>query len=64
MVVVEQDGENAGVLARRLQFFVVSIADLARRRRPRLRVAVDLDQPELLDRLRLAVLGDFEVGLG
>ena len=35
----------------------------SRRRLARLRVAVHLDQPELLDRLRLAVLEHLEVGL-
>ena len=63
VIVVEEEREDPHVVARGLELFVVAIANLLRRRTARLRVAVDLDQLELLDRLRLAVLEDLEVGL-
>ena len=63
VVVVEQDREDADVVARRLGLFVVAVADRARRRVARLRIAVHLDQAELLHRLRLVVLEDVEVFL-
>ena len=47
----------------RLGLLVVAIADRARRRIARLRVAVHLDQAELLHRLRLVVLEDLELVL-
>jgi hypothetical protein len=63
VIVVEEDRVDAHVLCLRLGLLVVAIADLANRRLAGLRVPVDLDRRELLDRLRLAVLGHLEVHL-
>ena len=64
MVVVEEDREQPDVVARRFHFLVVVGADFARRLLDRVGgAAVELDQLEGLDLLRLAVLGDLEVAL-
>ena len=58
VVVVEEDREQPDVVARRFGFLVVVGADLARRLLDRVGdAAVELDQLEGLDLLRLAVLG-------
>ena len=63
VIVVEEDDEHARVVARRFALLVVAVANLLRGRIAGLRIAVDFDQAELLDRLRLVVLENFEVGL-
>ncbi len=62
VIVVEEDGEQPHVLALRLGLLVVAVPDGARRRFAGTRVvAVDPDELELLDRLRLVVFEDLEV---
>jgi hypothetical protein len=63
VIVVEEEEEQPDVFARGLGLLVVPVADLARRQFAGPHVAVDLDEPELLDRLRLLVLEHLEVGL-
>ena len=64
VVVVEEDREQADVVSRRLRLFVFVGADGAGRTvRAGHRAAIELDELEAFDRLRLAVLGDFEVAL-
>ena len=63
-VVARGDREHPDVVASRLHFLVVVVADFARRLFDRIRgAAVELDQLEGLDLLRFAVLGDLEVAL-
>ena len=64
MVVVQEDREQADVVAPRLQFLVGLGADRARRLGTGRDVAVGADQFEQVDRLELVVLVDFKVGLG
>ena len=64
VIVVEKDREQPHVVFRGFRGFVVVVAD--RPRRPvggRHRAAVELHELERLDVLRLAVLGDLEIGL-
>jgi hypothetical protein len=64
VVVVEEDGEQAHVLARRFHLFVVVGPDFARRFLDCLgHASVQLDETERFDLLRLAVFGDVEVRL-
>ena len=64
VVVVEEDREQPDVVARRLHLLVVVVPDFARRFLDRVGgAAVELDQLEGLDLLRLAVFGDLEVAL-
>ena len=63
MVVVDEEHEQPHVVLGNLDLFVDAVAQLARRRLAGPRIAVDANQAELLDRLRLPVLEHFEVGL-
>ncbi len=64
VVVVEEKGEQPHVVAGGFILLVGIGADLARRLAAGLhQTAVELDEAEGLDLLRLAVLGDFEVAL-
>ena len=63
VIVVEEHREQPHVLARRFRFLVGVGPDLADRLLRRFRgAAIELDQPERFDFLRLAVLGHVEVG--
>jgi hypothetical protein len=63
VVVVEKEREQPDIVAGRFGFLVGVGADLPRRRTTVLhQPAVELDETEGLDFLRLAVLGDLEVG--
>ncbi len=64
MIIVEEDQEEAHVLACRLPLFVKARANLARWRLARARVAVDSNEPKLLDGLGLTVFEELEIGLG
>jgi hypothetical protein len=61
VIVVEEDREQPDVVTPRLRFLVIDRANLTRGRFARLGIAGHLDQPELFDRLRLAVLHHFEI---
>ena len=62
MVVVEEDREQAHVVARRLGLLVEVVADFLRRLLDRVGgAAVELDQLEGVDLLRLVVFEDVEV---
>ena len=65
VIVVEEDREQPHVVSRGFLFFVGVGADGARRTLAGRAgdAAVELDELEVFDRLRLAVFGDFEVGL-
>ena len=64
VIVVEEHREQPHVVARRFGFLVVVGADFARRILDRVRdAAVQLDELEGFDLLRLAVFSDVEVGL-
>jgi hypothetical protein len=63
VVVIEKNDEHARVVAARFTLFVVAVANLLRRRLAGFRVAVDLDEAELLDLLRLVVFENLEVRL-
>ena len=63
VIVIQEDGEQADVVARSFGFLVVVGADLLRRLLDRFGPAsVELHELEGLDLLRLAVLTDIEVG--
>src|SRR4029453_2038723 len=51
VVVVEENDEHTRVVASRLPFLVIAVADLLRRRGAWLRIAVNFDESELLDYL-------------
>ncbi len=63
VIFVEEEGEQPDVVARGLDLLVGIGADLPRRRPTRIlhQPAVELDELEGLDLLRLAVFGDLEV---
>ena len=62
VVIVEKEHEQPDVVLRNFDLFVDAVAELARRRRARCRIAIHAHQSKLIDRLRLAVLEYLEVG--
>ena len=62
MVIIEEEHEQAHVVARQFDLLVDAVPELPRPRVTRRYTAVHLDQPELLDRLQLAILEHLEVG--
>ncbi len=64
MIVVHEEHKDTHIISRGFELFVIAVANLLRRRTTGNRVAVDLDQLELLDLDRLAVLEHLEVVLG
>ena len=63
MVVVQKNREQPHVVARRFRLLVDRVAYFARRIAADAGVLGHVDELERLDRLRLAVFGDFEVFL-
>jgi len=63
VIVVQENDEHPRVVACRFALLIIPVANLLRGRLTRLGIAVDFDETEGLDLLRLVVLEDFEVRL-